>query len=62
MWIYYCLLNRIRLGLDLDNSYWVRKILNFAANNINIWFFTNHNTYSDLGKLKLLNLIVLLTS
>ena len=37
------LLNGISLDLDLDNSFWIRKIPNFATNNINIWFFTQHS-------------------
>ena len=40
IWIYYYLLNGIRLALNLDNSYWIRKISNFATNKI--WFFTHH--------------------
>ena len=38
--IYYYSLNRISLDLDLVNSYWIRKIPNFATKNI--WFFTHH--------------------
>ena len=34
IWIYYYLLNVIRLKLGLDNSCWTRKIPNFATNNI----------------------------
>ena len=45
-WIYYYLLNGTGLGLDLDNSCWIRKIPKFTTSNINIWFFT-HQTQSD---------------
>ena len=57
--IYYYILSRARLELDLRNSYWKRKIRNFATNNIQ--FFT-HQTQSDIGKLGLPNLIALLTA
>ena len=40
--IYHYLLNKTRLDLDLDNFYWIRKIHNFATNNINFWFSTHH--------------------
>ena len=46
IWICYYLLNRIRLGLDLDNSCWIRKIPNFATNNINILVFHITTTHS----------------
>ena len=43
IWIYYYLLNGIRLDLDLDNSCWIRKIPNFATSSINIFiFYTPH--------------------
>ena len=61
IWIYYYLSKGIRLDLDLNNSCWIRKIPKFATNNITIWFFT-HQTWYDLEKLNLLNLIVLLTA
>ena len=41
IWIYYYLLNGIKLALDLDNSCWIQIIPNFATNKINIWFFTH---------------------
>ena len=39
IWIYYYLLNGIWSDLELDNSCWMRKIPNFATNNINIMVF-----------------------
>ena len=48
IWIYHYLLNGIGLNLDLGNSFWIRKTLNF-------WYLNNisfsHHTISDLGKL-----------
>ena len=61
IWIYYYLLNEIKLELDLDNTCLIWKIPSFATNNLNIWFFTDQ-TLSALGKPNLLNLIVLLTA
>ena len=47
IWIYYYLSNRIGLSLDLDNSFWIRKIIYFLLfNNINIWFSTPLNIWS----------------
>ena len=46
IWIYYYLLNGIRLDLDLDNSCWIRKIPSFATtNNINICFHTQNMVF-----------------
>ena len=39
VWIYYYLLIGIRLDLVFDNCCWIRKMPNFAMNNINILFF-----------------------
>ena len=57
IWIYYCLLNKFRLDLDLDNSCWNKKIPNFATNNI--WYIwsshTKHlfsHTYHDFSCIK----------
>ena len=57
IWIYYCLLNRFRLDLDLDNSCWNKKIPNFATNNIwYIWYsHTKHlssHTYHGFSCIK----------
>ena len=50
IWIYYYLLNRIELDLDLHNSCSIQKYLaNFATNNINVWFVTQH-TLSEFGE------------
>ena len=38
-------LNGIGLDMDLDNSFWIWKILNCLLNNINICFFTPHNIW-----------------
>ena len=43
IWIYYYLLNGIRLDLDLDNSCWLRKIPNFVTNKIEI--LVSHTPY-----------------
>ena len=42
MILIYYLLNGIRLDSNLGNSCWIRKILNFASGNINIWCFKHH--------------------
>ena len=52
LWIYYYLLNRIGVELDLDNSFWIRKILNFCYLTL-LTFGFSHHTISDLGKLNL---------
>ena len=38
--LHHYFLNGIRLDLDFDNSSWIRKIPNFATNNINIFSIT----------------------
>ena len=39
IWIQYYFFNRIRLDFELDNSYWIQKIANFATYNIKILCF-----------------------
>ena len=54
IWIYHYLLNRTELELDFHKSCSIQKYLtNFAANNINVWFFTQH-ILSDQKKLDLI--------
>ena len=53
IWLYYYLLNRIRLDLDVDKSCWIPKTPNIA---------TNNQTLPELRKSNLLNLIVLQTA
>ena len=57
IWIYCYLLSRTGLNLHYDNSCSIQKIPNSCTNNITISFFTYY-TWSDLGKLDLLLLVI----
>ena len=60
IWVYYYLLNGIKLDLGLDNAFWIWKYLTLPQTTVIFHF--SHTKQPDLRKLNLLILIALLTA